>query len=76
MRADHLDAALEPFAQLGLIALTLVAFAGAGAFFLITWMRRRNDRKHQKVSGSKRCGDTGIDLFSAPSGDKPRSRRR
>lgn len=75
MRGDNLDAALQPFAQLGLLVLVLLAFAGAGAFFLIAFIRKQSDKKHKKVSGSKRCKDTGIDLFAPPDG-KTRSRRR
>lgn len=68
-RAEQLDATLEPFAQLGLILLVLLACAALGGLVIYYMATRRRDKQHQRVSNSKRDQQTGIDLFGSTASD-------
>lgn len=63
MNQDKLDKALEPLAIYLLSGALVIALAAVGAILVTSYIRRRKQRAHEKVSRSRRSKDTAYDLF-------------
>jgi hypothetical protein len=76
MGGDRLDQQLEPVAQFVLLIIILLIVAAISSYVLMKLATRRRERRHLKVSNSRRMKDTSIDLFSKPAGAGDTASRR